>query len=71
MENRNNGITFDGIGFFGLLGIVFIVLKLCKVITWSWFWVIAPLWMPTAIVVLILIIVFLVVNRKYKKKIKF
>lgn len=68
MENKNSGATYGGIGFFGLLGIVFIVLKLCKVITWSWFWVIAPLWMPTAIVVLILVIIFLVVNRKFKKK---
>lgn len=35
-----------GIGFFGLLGIVFIVLKLCKVIDWSWFYVLMPIWGP-------------------------
>jgi phosphoglycerol transferase MdoB-like AlkP superfamily enzyme len=34
----------SGIGFFGLLGIAFIVLKLTGVITWSWWWVTAPLW---------------------------
>lgn len=28
----------------GLLAIVFITLKLCNVITWSWWWVTAPLW---------------------------
>lgn len=36
-----------GIGFFGLLGIVFITLKLAgitEVATWSWWWVTAPLW---------------------------
>ena len=33
-----------GIGFFGLLGILFIALKLTGVITWSWWWVTAPLW---------------------------
>lgn len=32
------------IGFMGLLGILFIALKLLGVITWSWFWVTAPLW---------------------------
>ena len=29
-----------------LLFVVFMVLKLCNVITWSWWWVTAPLWMP-------------------------
>ena len=35
-----------GIGFSGVLGIVFIVLKLLKVITWNWVWVLAPIWIP-------------------------
>ncbi len=34
----------SGVSILGLLGIVFITLKLCGVITWSWFWVLAPLW---------------------------
>jgi len=46
-----------GIGFCGLLTIVFIVLKLTKVISWSWLWVLAPSWIPLALVVLFLIIV--------------
>ena len=33
-----------GIGFTGLLTIVFIVLKLCGVISWSWLWVLSPIW---------------------------
>jgi hypothetical protein len=32
------------IGFFGLLTIVFVTLKLIGVIDWSWVWVLAPLW---------------------------
>lgn len=44
-----------GIGFAGLLAIVFIVLKLLGKITWSWLWVLAPLWIPMAIVILVLI----------------
>lgn len=39
-----------GIGFLGLLAICFIVLKLCGVITWSWWLVTAPLWGPFVIV---------------------
>lgn len=45
-----------GIGFAGLLAIVFIVLKLTKVITWSWWWVTCPLWFPWAITLIAIII---------------
>lgn len=38
-----------GISFFSLLTIVFITLKLTGVIAWSWWWVMAPLWLPVAI----------------------
>lgn len=41
------------IGFAGLLTIVFIVLKLTEVITWSWLWVLSPMWIGFAIFVLI------------------
>ena len=41
-----------------LLEIAFIVLKLCGVIEWSWWWVLSPLWLTTAIcVVLVLVLV--------------
>lgn len=33
-----------GVSFAGLLTIAFVVLKLCKVIDWSWWWVISPIW---------------------------
>ena len=33
-----------GIGFIPLLGLTFIVLKLCDVIQWSWWWVLSPFW---------------------------
>lgn len=42
-----------GIGFFGLLAIVFITLKLTNYIAWSWWWVLAPLWGPAAFVLVI------------------
>lgn len=43
--------TSSGIGFFGLLAILFIGLKLGGVINWSWWWVTAPLWGGIAFVV--------------------
>ena len=45
-----------GIGFTGLLAIVFITLKLCGVISWSWWWVLAPLWISFILIVLIVLI---------------
>ena len=57
MSDKN--VSGGGIGFCGLLTIVFIVLKLCKVITWSWLWVLAPLWIPAIIAVVITIIVLI------------
>ena len=36
------------IGFLGLLALLFIGLKLGAVIAWSWWWVLAPLWLPAA-----------------------
>jgi hypothetical protein len=44
-----------GIGFAGLLTIVFITLKLTGYIDWSWVWVLAPLWIPIVLVILILL----------------
>lgn len=45
-----------GIGFFGLLGIVFITLKLTGFIDWSWWWVTAPLWGGLAFVLAFFVI---------------
>lgn len=36
-----------------VLLIIFITLKLCNLITWSWLWVLAPLWIPVALVLVI------------------
>lgn len=58
MENKT--IKNSGIGFFGLLTIAFIVLKLCDVISWSWIWVLAPLWMTWTIALLIALIVVII-----------
>ena len=45
-----------GISFMSLLTIVFIVSKLCGVIKWSWWWVLAPMWIPALLIIVTLII---------------
>ena len=55
-DNKSTG----GIGFCGLLAILFITLKLLKIINWSWVWVLAPLWIPIIIVIIALIIMFII-----------
>ena len=55
MENKK--VTMDFGSFGTLLTIAFIVLKLCGVIAWSWVWVLAPLWISVALVVLACLII--------------
>ena len=42
--------------FFGLLTIVFITLKLLGVIEWNWVWVIAPVWIPFILFLIVLLV---------------
>ena len=60
MDNRNSGATGSGITLSGLTFIVFLVLKLCNVIDWSWWWVTAPLWIPFAIGIAVLLIIVII-----------
>ena len=51
-----------GIGFSGLLTIVFIILKLIGKIDWSWWWVLSPLWITFMLCMLILILMIIVID---------
>ena len=44
-----NNTSSGGIGFFGMLAILFIGLKLTNYVTWSWWWVLSPLWLPITV----------------------
>lgn len=44
----------------GLLGLIFITLKLTGYIAWSWLWVLSPFWIPLAIAAVIFLVVFIV-----------
>ena len=62
MSKSSSGTAGGGIGFGSLLAIVFITLKLVgvtEVATWSWLWVLSPLWLPFAIVLGIIAALFL------------
>lgn len=63
MNSTNNTNDSKGIGFVGLLTIAFIVLRLTKIITWSWVWVLSPLWI-CAIAKVILIIIWVIITLK-------
>ena len=49
MTSTNTVTVKSGLSLGSILGIVFIILKLCNVITWSWLWVLCPLWIGIAI----------------------
>ena len=56
----NDKQTSNGIGFTGVLTIVFIILNLCGIITWSWRWVLSPLWISAILWVIVVVIVLLI-----------
>lgn len=54
-EYRDQQGCSGGIGFLSLSSIIFIVMRLCNVIKWSWLWVLAPAWIPLLIFVAALV----------------
>ena len=63
MKKYNNDNSSTGLGFTSVLTIVFVVLKLCKVINWSWLWVLSPLWMGTILWLIIIGIIYLICRK--------
>lgn len=61
MDSNKKVYTSGGMGLAEVLQVVFIVLKLCHIINWSWLWVLAPTWISLGLVLLILLIVFIVI----------
>lgn len=57
-----------GIGFAGMLTILFIGLKLCGVIAWTWWWVLSPIWISALLVVAILVIalIFILIAKAFQ-----
>lgn len=65
-KDKGNNLANFGFSFTGLLTIAFIVLKLCKVIDWSWWWVLSPLWIPAVAFVITLLIIVVIGAAKGK-----
>lgn len=59
-----NSEKTSGVDFADLLTIAFIVLKLCGVIAWSWWWVLSPLWISAIGWVILLMIALLIGGKK-------
>lgn len=68
MKENNKTVLIKGSGFSYLLTIAFIVLKLCNVISWSWFWVCSPLIFSLGIFLCFLVVVVIIAIIVRKRK---
>jgi hypothetical protein len=59
--------TSGGIGIGMILFLIFMTLKLTGNITWSWWWVTAPLWIPLGIALAIISIIGIIAILKFKR----
>lgn len=66
-DKKTTVAASGGMKFCDVLLIVFIVLKLCKIINWSWWWVLSPFWIPLGLAI-ILLLVSVVLKLIYKSK---
>lgn len=60
MSREQNVSYSGGIGFTGLLTIVFVILKLLGKIDWSWWWVLSPLWISFLLVMVFFVILLII-----------
>jgi hypothetical protein len=56
MSRDGSGSASGGIGALGMLGCIFVTLKLLGKIDWSWWLVTAPFWFPFSVLIIILIV---------------
>ena len=54
--SSSSSSSHGGVGFIGLLTIVFITLKLLGKIDWPWRWVISPIWITACLVIVMLVV---------------
>ena len=50
---KDNNVTIHSPNFFECLALLFIGLRLADRITWPWVWVLAPLWMPVSLIIVL------------------
>ena len=54
-DMNSSNVAVGGTSFLNLLFLTFLVLKLTKVIDWSWWWVTAPLWIPFGLLLVLVV----------------
>lgn len=59
-SNANASVTPGGVGLTTVLTIIFVVLKLVGVISWSWIWVLSPLWIGAVLFIIFMLIFFVI-----------
>ena len=65
-KETKSELSSSGISFVGLLTVTFIILKLTHIINWSWWWVLAPLWISFGLGIIGIMIVLTVAAIVYK-----
>ena len=58
--SKSSSSSSSGIGFTGLLTVLFVALKLTDTIDWSWWWVLSPLWIGLALGILLLVVIVII-----------
>ena len=59
-SNVNASVSPGGLGLVSVLTILFVVLKLVGVISWSWIWVLSPIWIGAGLGILFFLIFFVI-----------
>ena len=68
-DKKTSTAAKGGMSFLEVLLLVFIILKLCKIINWSWWWVLSPMWIPIGLWLILLIVTIsahIIYNLKHK-----
>ena len=63
MNNENKTSVTGGVGFIGLLQILYIALKLTHVIDWRWSLVLSPMWIETVLLIIIMVAAMVYIKR--------
>ncbi len=57
-----NKVNIELPGFISLLTLIFVVAKILGEITWSWWWVFSPIWIPISVALAVLIIIYILAS---------
>ena len=60
MKEIDHKTAGTGMGFTSFLLLLFIALKLCHIIDWSWWWVLSPIWVPLVFVAVVMLLALIV-----------